>query len=166
MRFTNIVMGCFISILLIGAVYAQQTIKNPYYSHTDRGRLRVADDEWKRVLPADAYYILREEGTEPAGTGQYVHNKKKGTYYCRACGNALFSSDTKYESGTGWPSFYQPLGNTSVTELRDTKLGTVRTAIACSRCGGHLGHVFDDGPQPTGLRYCMNGNALDFESAK
>lgn len=163
------VLIIFILLLCIGAaisVWARPQNKNPYYSHTDNGRLRVSDAEWKKILPAQSYNILREEGTEAPNTGPYVHNKQAGTYYCLACGHPLFSSKTKYDSGTGWPSFYQPLDKNSVTELRDESLGTVRTAISCARCGGHLGHVFDDGPKPTGLRYCMNGFALAFEPSK
>ncbi len=145
--------------------YAQQA-KNPYYSHTDNGKLRVADAEWKKILPGNVYHILREAGTEAPNTGPFVHNPKKGTYYCAACGHALFSSATKFDSGTGWPSFYQVLNKNSVMENRDESLGVVRTEVVCERCGGHLGHVFDDGPKPTGLRYCMNGFALSFEAAK
>ena len=109
---------------------------------------------------------MREKGTEAPETGLYVHNTKKGTYYCAACGHALFSSATKFDSGTGWPSFFKALNGQSVTEAEDNDLGVTRTEISCQRCGGHLGHVFNDGPKPTGLRYCMNGFALAFEPSK
>lgn len=164
MKNTNILLTFFMLFLSVGATYAQ--VKNPYYSHTDNGKLRVTNAEWKKVLSPKAYNILREAGTEAPDTGPYVHNPKKGTYYCQACGHPLFSSATKFDSGTGWPSFFQPLNKNSVTENRDESLGTVRTEIVCERCGGHLGHVFDDGPKPTGLRYCMNGYALSFEETK
>lgn len=165
MKRMNVLPVILMTILAATTLYAQQG-KNPYYSHTDYGRLRVSDGEWKKILPAVSYNILREEGTEPAFTGPYVHDKQKGTYYCMACGHPLFSSAAKFDSGTGWPSFFQPLNKGSVTESRDESFGTVRTAVSCARCGGHLGHVFDDGPKPTGLRYCMNGHALVFEASR
>ena len=150
------------------AVFAQESWekKNQYYSHTDHGKLHVPDAEWKKILPAQVYNILREEGTEQPETGLYVHNYKKGTYYCAACGNALFSSTTKFDSHTGWPSFFQTLNKSCVMEIKDNSAGMTRTEIKCARCGGHLGHVFDDGPAPTNLRYCMNGYALAFEAGK
>ena len=162
---TKFLFLTFFMMVLGVVVYGQQP-KNPYYSHSDNGKLRVTDAEWKKILPANTYHILREAGTEAPDTGPFVHNTKKGTYYCAACGHALFTSATKFDSGTGWPSFYQPINKNSVMEHRDESLGTVRTEVVCERCGGHLGHVFDDGPKPTGLRYCMNGFALAFEAAK
>ena len=144
----------------------QPAKKNPYLSHTDNTKLIVSNSEWKKILPANVYHIMREKGTEAPDTGPYVHNPKKGTYYCAACGHPLFSSGAKFDSGTGWPSFFQPLNKASVTEARDNDLGMERTEIMCARCGSHLGHVFDDGPPPTGKRYCMDGNVLDFEAAK
>lgn len=121
------------------------------------------DDEWRRELSNEQYHILREKGTERAFTGRYYDHKEKGVYICAACGNELFSSDSKYDSGCGWPSYYQPLSEAAVEESVDKSYGMARTEITCSRCGGHLGHVFDDGPQPTGLRYCINSGALKFE---
>jgi peptide-methionine (R)-S-oxide reductase len=147
-------------------VSAQSKKPNHYYSHSATDKLSLSDAEWKEVLPASAYYILRQRGTESPNTGQYVHNHETGMYYCMGCGNALFSSVTKFESGTGWPSFYEPATKGSVKENKDASHGMVRTEVICARCGGHLGHVFDDGPNPTGLRYCMNGNALLFEKKK
>ena len=152
----------------IAVIHAQQQKEknNPYYSETDKTKLKVSDAQWKKVLTPTAYHILREQGTETPDTGPYAHDYKKGTYYCAACGNPLFSSATKFDSHTGWPSFYQALSASSVVKSVDNSLGMTRDEIHCARCGGHLGHVFDDGPAPTHLRYCMNGFALNFEPAK
>ncbi len=120
--------------------------------------------EWHKVLAPDQFEILRRKGTEPAFTGKYAHTTDKGTYLCAACGNELFSSDTKFDSGTGWPSFWQPLRKDAVHNDIDRSFGEERTEVLCYRCGGHLGHVFEDGPKPTGLRYCMNSAALKFKA--
>lgn len=123
-----------------------------------------SDAEWKAVLDAQSYHVLRGKGTERAFTGEYNDNKRSGIYYCKGCGLSLFSSDTKFDSGTGWPSFHAPIDDTHVAEEEDRAFGMRRVEIICRRCGGHLGHVFDDGPKPTGLRYCMNSVSLDFKS--
>ncbi|MEO8003519.1 MAG: peptide-methionine (R)-S-oxide reductase MsrB [Betaproteobacteria bacterium] len=120
--------------------------------------------EWRKLLTPEQYTVLREEGTERPFTSPLLHEKRKGIFACAGCDLDLYSSTTKYESGTGWPSFWQPLEKGIATE-KDTSFGMVRTSVHCSRCGGHLGHVFDDGPKPTGLRYCMNGVAMTFKPA-
>ncbi|HTE11631.1 MAG TPA: peptide-methionine (R)-S-oxide reductase MsrB [Chitinophagaceae bacterium] len=140
--------------------------KNPVFSKTDTTPVNVSDEEWKKILPADVYNIARQKGTERPWTSPYETSKEIGTYYCAVCGNALFKSDTKFESGCGWPSFYDPISKTSIIYNADNSFGMKRTEVECGRCKSHLGHVFDDGPPPTGLRYCINGVVLDFEKAK
>ena len=124
------------------------------------------DAQWRKLLTPAQYDVLRESGTELAYSGALWNNHAKGTYVCAACGQPLFSSTTKFESGTGWPSFYEPLAKGDVLTRTDNSLGMERTEVLCPRCGSHLGHVFDDGPQPTGLRYCMNSVAMKFIPAK
>jgi peptide-methionine (R)-S-oxide reductase len=167
---------CLISfILLQQCSYPQKTDKNnsnmtdkknPVYSTTDSSAVNLSEEEWKKILPADVFYIARQKGTERPGTSPFEYSKEIGTYYCAACGNALFKSDTKFESGCGWPSFYEPISKNSIINTPDNTHGMKRTEVQCGRCKAHLGHVFDDGPPPTGLRYCINGVILDFQKAE
>jgi peptide-methionine (R)-S-oxide reductase len=126
-------------------------------------KVKKTDEEWRRELTPEQFHVMREKGTERPFTGEYEKTKEKGTYVCAACGNPLFDSDTKYESGSGWPSFYRPASTESVRTESDDSMFMTRTEVLCSRCDAHLGHVFDDGPQPTGERYCMNSVALKLE---
>jgi len=126
-------------------------------------KVQKSDQEWRKKLTKEQYNILREKGTERPFTGRLLNNHETGMYICAGCGAELFSSDTKFESGTGWPSFYQPANQQNVGEKADKSLFMHRTEVFCNTCGGHLGHVFEDGPEPTGLRYCINSIALDFK---
>jgi len=139
---------------------------NPAYSRTDKAPVTLTDDQWKKILPADVYEVARQKGTERAWTSPLENNHEVGTYYCAVCGNALFQSDTKFDSGCGWPSFYQPISKSSIIYASDHSYGMERTEVMCGRCKSHLGHVFNDGPPPTHLRYCINGVVLDFQKAK
>ena len=123
------------------------------------------DAEWRERLSPEQYRVLREKGTEPAFAGRYDDSKAEGTYTCAGCGTDLFRSETKFDSGTGWPSFWAPVDTGNVAEESDMSMGMKRTEVMCNQCGGHLGHVFEDGPEPTGLRYCINSVSLDFSPA-
>jgi len=129
-------------------------------------KIDKTDAEWREQLSPEQYEVLRRQATERPFTGKYVNTKDDGMYHCAGCGAALFSSDTKFESGTGWPSFYEPAVAEAVELKRDRTYGMIRTEVVCAACGGHLGHVFDDGPNPTGMRYCINSCSLDLEKSE
>ncbi len=164
----NSIIKPILSLLLM-AVFAscvngQKNADKATSAPSDIEKIIKTEQEWKAQLTEEEYYVLREEGTERAFTSPLNDNKKEGIYYCKACDLPLFSSETKFKSGTGWPSFYEPLAPKYVNEVEDNSFGMTRIEIECSRCGSHLGHVFNDGPKPTGLRYCMNGVSLSFKA--
>ena len=148
---------------IIGSVGVSSALWWATAPHAEAYAVTHTDVEWRKLLTPEQYSVLRQSGTEHPFSSPLLHEKRRGNFACAGCNLDLFSSTTKYESGTGWPSFWAPLGK-AVATARDTSFGMVRTAVHCSRCGGHLGHVFEDGPKPTGLRYCINGVALTFKS--
>ncbi len=179
MKFKNFISTFLLSVILVQGCYSQNSKqknnsamdgsankKNPVYSTTDTGKVVMNDEEWKKILAPDVYRVAREKGTERPYSSPFEEFKEMGTYYCAVCGNALFKSDTKFESGCGWPSFYEPISKTSIIYAPDNSYGMSRTEVMCGRCKSHLGHVFNDGPPPTGLRFCINGVVLDFKKAQ
>ena len=132
---------------------------------TEKDKLELGESEWKKRLSPEQFRVLRKKGTERAFTGAYHNEKRAGIYRCAGCGDELFAADTKFDSGTGWPSFYGPIEDEAVEEREDRSLFAKRTEVVCSKCGGHLGHVFPDGPEPTGFRYCINSVSLDFDES-
>jgi peptide-methionine (R)-S-oxide reductase len=163
--------GVLLMAFLFQQCYSQtdnvkKTTMDKTQGNPDSALVNRTNEEWQKILPADLYYVARQKGTERPFTSKYEHSKDIGTYYCAVCGNPLFRSDTKFESGCGWPSFYEPISKTSIIYLKDNSLGMERTEVECGKCKSHLGHVFDDGPPPTGLRYCINGVVLDFKKAE
>jgi len=136
---------------------------NPYFQKDQKNKVVVPDSTWKQILSPEVYQIAREKGTERPFSSPYETSKEIGTYYCAACGNALFKSNTKFDSGCGWPSFFEPIDKAAIIYTPDHSHGMSRTEVQCGKCKAHLGHVFEDGPPPTGLRYCINGVVLVFE---
>jgi peptide-methionine (R)-S-oxide reductase len=154
---------CFLAAVLLAC---NSNSQNPVISNNvmaDTNKIVKSEEDWKQQLTPEQYEVLRNKGTERPFSGKYYMHKEKGIYTCSACGEELFQSDTKFDAGCGWPSFYSVLDSSKVVYTKDTSHGMVRTEITCAKCGGHLGHVFDDGPPPTGLRYCINSVSIEFK---
>jgi peptide-methionine (R)-S-oxide reductase len=169
MRLIQSVLPAFLIILNIQIVYSQKPVNDTVKYVIPKGmiqKIQKTDAEWQAELGDEQFKILRQCSTEPPFTGKYYKHKGDGMYVCAGCGQELFDSNTKYESGSGWPSFFAAIGKDKITEVRDTTYGMVRIEIRCAKCDGHLGHVFSDGPAPTGLRYCVNSGALGFVERK
>jgi peptide-methionine (R)-S-oxide reductase len=168
LTFIPLTILSFVAIIFSSCNSNAQTAKsvNPYYSKTDTTKLNVSNKDWKKVLSPDLYEVARNGATETAFTGTYNEFDALGSYNCAACGNALFLSDAKFASTCGWPSFYEPIYKNSVRYKEDKSYGMTRTEVLCGRCDGHLGHIFDDGPKPTGKRFCMNSISLEFTPNK
>ncbi len=166
MNYMNLCILALIGFSISACAQLSNKNTNTTIATMDTFEIKKTDDEWRKQLSPVQFNILREKGTERPYTGEYDKFYEEGTYYCAACGAELFTSKSKYNSGCGWPAFYEPSVDKNIVEKKDISHGMVRIEVLCAKCGGHLGHVFNDGPKPTGLRYCINSGSLRFEAGK